>query len=273
MVVGDIDPDEMEAEIRDRFESLTARGDPTPRTDPTLATFGETDATVLIDPDATTADVEVTLPGPFVVDGTVAPLRQITLISLAFDMMATRLNDDISRGIAPYSDATVSNNGVVRWLDAPSVIVSGEPAQLAASLDAVTTEFERVRRYGFTDGELERVLRDYRTSSQAQLDASNSVQDIEYISGYVDHFLVGLPIPDADTTFQIYNAIYDDVTSEAVGSAFNELLDIAQLHVLVVAPDSLTDAPTRDDVIAHLDGLSTLDISERVKTSRRDLST
>ena len=38
MVVGDIDVDDMEAEIRERFESLTARGESTPRTDPALAT-------------------------------------------------------------------------------------------------------------------------------------------------------------------------------------------------------------------------------------------
>ena len=34
-----------------------------------------------------------------------------------------------------------------------------------------------------------------------------------------------MSIPDADTTFQIYNSIYDDITAEeAVGTAFNELL-------------------------------------------------
>ena len=192
-----------------------------------MGTFGATDATVLVDPDATTADAEVSLPGPYAADGTIAWLRHDTMISLAFDMISTRLNDDISRGLAPFTDASVSNNGVVRRLDAPSVSVSGEPAQLAASLQAVTSEFERVRRYGFDDTELERVLRGYRSSLQAQFDASDTVQDIEYISGYVDHFLSGLSIPDADTTFQIFNSIYDDITADAVGAAFNELLGAA----------------------------------------------
>jgi zinc protease len=263
MVVGDIDAQQTEDDIRAAFEGVTSRGESTPRTDPTLATFGQPDATVLIDPDATTGDAEVTLPGPFEADGTVASLRLGTLISLAFDMIATRLNDDISRGLAPYTDATINNNGVVRWLDAPSVMVSGEPDQLSASLDAVLVEFERARRYGFADGELERVLRRYRSTLKAQFDASDTVQDIEFISGYVGHFLSGLPIPDADTSFQIYNSLYDGATSEAVSSAFNELLDTAGLHVLVVAPDSLADAPTRADVVARIGGLSALDVSPR----------
>ena len=41
MVVGDIDVDVVAAEIRDRFESLTARGQSTPRTDPPLAAFAQ----------------------------------------------------------------------------------------------------------------------------------------------------------------------------------------------------------------------------------------
>jgi zinc protease len=263
MVVGDIDVDEMEDDIRDAFEGLTSRGESTPRTDPPLGTFGQPDAMVLIDPDATTGDAEVALPGPYVADGTVASLRHDTLISLAFDMIATRLNDDISRGIAPYTDATVSNNGFVRWLDAPSVMVSGEPDQLSASLDALLTEFERARRFGFANGELERVMRGYRSALQAQLDASDTVQDVEYISGYVGHFLSGSPIPDADTAFRIYSSVYDDATPEAVGSAFNDVLDSAELHVLVVAPDSLANAPTRADVLAQIGGLSALDVAPR----------
>jgi zinc protease len=267
MVVGDFDVDEMEAEVRDRFEPLTARGDSKPRTDTTLPAYGVPTATVLVDPDARTGDVEVTLPNPFTADNSIAALRNDTLISLAFDMIATRLDDDISRGLAPFTDATVNNNGVVRWLDAPSVRVSGEPDQLSASMETLTAEFERVRRFGFDTGELDRVLRSYQSGLQAEFDSSDSTQDLDYISRYVDHFLSKQPIPDADTSFQIYDAIYADVTPEAVGKAFNDLYAKAAPYVLLVAPDSLADVPTQDDVLARLAGLPTLDLDARDATA------
>ena len=47
MVVGDIDVDEIEGQIRDRFDPLTSRGASTPRTDPDQPTFGTPAATVL----------------------------------------------------------------------------------------------------------------------------------------------------------------------------------------------------------------------------------
>ena len=270
IVVGDIDVDDMEAEIRDRFEPLTPRGEDTKRTEPALATFGTAAATILVDPDATTGDVEVSLPAPFVADGSVESLRHSTLISLAFDMIVTRLNDDISRGLASFTSASVGNNGVVRRLDAPSVMVSGEPDQLPATLDAVTAEFERVRRFGFDSGELERTLGDYRSQNQAKFDGSDTVQDIDYISRYVDHFLIGQPIPTADESFQIYKSIYDEATPEAVGQAFNDLLGKAAPHVMIVAPDTLAHVPTEADVLDRIAALPTIDLTAREATAAGD---
>ena len=142
-------------------------------------------------------------------------------------------------------------------------MVSGEPGRLSESLDALTTEFERVRRFGFDDGEVERELRSYRSGLQAEFDSSDTVPDIDYISRYVDHFLSGLPIPNADTSFQLYDAIYADITADDVGAAFNDLLASAAPHVVVVAPDNVTDVPSKADVVARLAELPSLAITAR----------
>ncbi len=131
----------------------------------------------------------------------------------------------------------------------------------------MTTEFERARRYGFDAGELDRVVRSYRSSSQADFDSRDTVQDADYVSRYVDHFLIGTPIPDADTSFQIDNAIYDEVTPESVGAAFDDLLAGSALHVLVVAPDSTVGVPTQADVLDRIAALPTLDIAPRKATT------
>ena len=263
LVVGDVDVDDMEAAIRERFESLTGRGDSTPRVDPAPAAYGTPAVTVHPDPDASTGDIEIALPRAYPADSTVARLREDTLLGLAFDMIATRLSDDVSRGTAPFTSAIVNNDGVVRRLDAPSIVVSGEPSQVNASLDAATQEFERVRRFGFDSGELERTLRGYRSALQAEFDGRDTTQDADLISQYVDHFLAGTPIPSADTSFQLFNSIYDDVSTEAVGAGFNDLLTAAALHVMVVVPDDLADAPTDDDVLARIAALADLDIAAR----------
>ncbi|MGZ4766585.1 MAG: insulinase family protein, partial [Ilumatobacteraceae bacterium] len=267
VVVGDIDVDKVESEIRDRFETLTSRADSKPRTEPTLGTFTTPAATVLADPDATTGDVSISLPAADIVDNSTASRRNHTLISMAFDMIATRLSDDVSRGLAPFVSATSGNNGVVRRLDAPSIMASGEPPKVQASLDAVTAEFERVRRFGFDAGELDRVVRSYRSTSQADFDSRDTVQDADYVSRYVDHFLTGTPIPDADASFQIDKAIYDAATPVSVSAAFNDLLAGSALHVLVVAPASTAGMPSQAEVLDRVAKLPTLDLAPRKPTT------
>ncbi|HEY7628606.1 MAG TPA: insulinase family protein [Ilumatobacteraceae bacterium] len=267
VVVGDIDVDQVESEIRDRFESLTPRGDTATRSDPALGRFDAPDAWILSDADATTATVEVMVPHDYAADGTIASLRRDTLQSLAFDMIATRLSDDVSRGTASFTSASASNEGLVRWLDAPSVVVDGEIAQLQDELDALLLEFERVRRFGFNESELDRALRGYRGAAQAQLDGSDTVQDLELASRYVDHFLTKTPVPNADAEFQLSNTIYDEVTVEAVNTAYEEMLSAAALHVLVVAPESATDVPSREDVLVQIAALPSLHITDREATA------
>ena len=55
----------------------------------------------------------------------------------------------------------------MRWLDAPEIVVSGDGAELEASTQAVLDELERVRRFGFTDDEVDRAV----ASCQADADA------------------------------------------------------------------------------------------------------
>src|SRR3954452_1542710 len=263
MIVGDIDVDKVETKIRDQFEGLSERGASGSQTGPALASFGDAAAKVLIDPDATTGDAEVMLPSPAVSDGTIGSLRHRELISLAFDMITTRLTDDVSRGSVSFNSATFDDNSFVRGLDAPSVLLSGRSEDLQATIDAVIHEFERARRFGFDTGEFGRVMRNYQSSLQADLDGSDTVQDLDFISRYVDHFLNGATIPEAETSYRIYNDMYTSITPEEVGAAFNDLYTAAAPHVLVVAPASLTDAPTDDEVLAALDGLPSIDIDPR----------
>src|SRR4051794_2079062 len=142
-------------------------------------------------------------------------------------------------------------------------MVSGRSESLQASIDAVTHEFERARRFGFEAGEFDRVMRRYRSSLQADLDGSDTVQDLDYVSRYVDHFLSGQTIPDAETSYRIYNDMYTNITAEEVGVAFNDLFATAAPHVLVVAPASLPDLPTDDEILASVNGLSSIQLEPR----------
>ena len=242
VVVGDIDVDTIEAAIIDRFGPAAARGDSPDRPTFVVEPSPEPRALVLADPDVSKGFVQVTLPLTVTeADSVEVEYQQSMLDSMAFDMIATRLANDALRGEAPFDDASVDSSGFVRSLDAPEIIVSADGDALEASAQAVLDEYERVRRFGFSDAEVDRVVSTYRSSAESTYDARDSRQDALFADEYVRHALEGEPIPTADAQLDFTIAVLNRVTPETVAARFEERLGEAAPHLLVVVPSAEAD--------------------------------
>ena len=126
-----------------------------------LPPFDADTARVFVDPDTSVVEVELALPGTWPGVAGPAALRDTIVTDLAFEMLTTRLADDVARGEAVFSDAYQSGNSVVRWLEAPSVVLSAAeltPVGVDVTVEALLREFERADRFGFSEAELGRAL-------------------------------------------------------------------------------------------------------------------
>jgi zinc protease len=248
VVVGDIDPRVIEQDIIDRFGPVAARGTSRDRPELVVEPTTEPQARVLADPDVAEGFAQVTLPlTAEQTDSPEADFQNSILDSMAFDIIATRLGNDALRGDAPFDDARVDSSGFVRSLDAPEIIVSADGDAMEASTQAVFDEYERVRRFGFSQAEVDRVVDSYRSSAESTYAGRDSRQDADFADEYVRHFLTDEPIPTADAQFVFTTAVLDRVTPETVGYRFVKRLATAAPHVLVVVPTSqASDVPPED---------------------------
>ena len=239
VVVGDIDTGVIEAGIVDRFGPIAARGTSPARPELTVEPSTDPQVKILADPDVAEGSAQVTLPLTVTVSESVeADYQNSILDSMAFDMIATRLGNDALRGDAPFDDAWVDSSGFVRSLDAPEIIVSADGDALEASTQAVFDEYERVRRFGFSDAEVDRVVESYRTSAQSTYDGRESRQDADFADEYVRHVLTDEPIPTADAQYEYTQAVLDRATPETIAYRFVQRLTEAAPHVLVVVPSA-----------------------------------
>jgi zinc protease len=237
VVVGDVDPDTIEDGIAERFGPIVARGASPVRPELTVDPSDEPQVAILADPDVAKGFAQVTLPLTAAVGESVeAEYQNSILDSMAFDMIATRLGNDALRGGAPFDDAQVDSSGFVRSLDAPEIIVSADGDALEASTQALFDEYERVRRYGFSQAEVDRVVSSYRTSAQSTYDGRGSRQDADFADEYVRHALTDEPIPTAEAQFEFTQEVLDRTTPETIAFRFVQRLADAGPHVLVVVP-------------------------------------
>ena len=63
--------------------------------------------------------------------------------------------------------------------------MSADGDALEASTQAVFDEYERVRRFGFSEAEVERVVESSRTSAQSTYDGHDWRQDADFADEYV----------------------------------------------------------------------------------------
>ncbi len=238
VVVGDVDTETIEDGIVERFGPIAARGTSPDRPELSFDPSERPEVAILADPDVAKGFAQVTLP-VFAVpgDSVEADYQNSMLDSMAFDMIATRLGNDALRGDAPFDDARVGSSGFVRRLDAPEIVVSADGDAIEASTQAIFDEHERVRRYGFSQAEVDRVVAAYRSSAQSAFDGRGSRQDADFADEYVRHALTGEPIPTAEAQFEFTQEVLDRATPETIAYRFVQRLATAGPHVLVVVPD------------------------------------
>ena len=183
---------------------------------------------------------------------------------MAFDIIGTRLGNDAVRGEAPFDDAQVNSSGFVRGLDAPEIVVSADGDAMEASVQAVFDEYERVRRFGFTQAEVDRAVSSVRAAADSQYEGRDSRQDAAFAEQYVQHVLVDEPIPTAQAAYDLVNAVLDRATPETVAYGFVNRLAAAGPHVLVVVPESEASAvPAAETFVAQATGMRTRDLEPR----------
>lgn len=264
VAVGDIDVDATVALIERRFADAT--GGDTEQPDRRVVPASSAAARVHADPEQGTAVVELTLPAAATSSATgrqgTYALRLGLLDRLVFDILARRLQSDVSSGAAPFDSAHVDSNSHVRLLDAPSVLVEGPPHAARASLEALVTELRRAELHGFTHAELDEARERVEAAIAAEYASRHTRQDAAYADSYVEHFLDGAPIPDAELAHELWSTLVGEVTIGNLNWRLHDRLSGAAPHVVVIGPHD-GDLPSEGEVLATVARLLAADPSPR----------
>jgi zinc protease len=271
VVVGDIDATVMEGIVTSTFGDATSRGANTPKVEIELAPYSTPKVATLVDSETSDASVEITLAQPASTDRRIIADRTDAVTSIGLDIIATRLSDDQKLTEQPYSDVSVDSNDRVRAINAPSLLATANPGGAAETLDLLAVEMERVARFGVTDAELERAVAPYEAAVRDAYEGRDSKQDINFAEDYVDNFLTGAPIPDAESANEIYTSILTSIDSNDVTAAFKDLVAVAAPQIMLVAPtDDEASLPSEATVLDTFKTLSTRDITPREETGPVD---
>ena len=199
LAVGDFDPDQVQQLIAERFSDLSGPEAAKERYDAEIPPHAEPLFKVVTDPEVPSASFQVLAEFDQVHGQTHRAYREESLLpALLAGMVNERLADLAEQPGTPFLGAGTGSIRLSRTEAAWAIGGAAFEDRVPEALDAVLTEVERVRRYGFTPSELDRArattLQGYR-SSLAELETTGSSTHIGELVRFVtvDEPMPGLP--------------------------------------------------------------------------------
>ena len=263
-VVGDFDPDEMVQKIKTLFSNLEPAINPEPRPAFEVPYHKETLFVLATDKEAPQTSVSIFIKRKSDDDSSknLSYIRRQMMIRLMNAMMGTRISELLQKGTPPFITGSVSYSGLVRGLDALAISASANPNEEDVALRAVYTEAERARRYGFTNGELERAKANLLTSYENYYKQKDKIPNDTYIQGMQDYFLTKEPLTSIDFDFSFLKEVLPGITAEEVSKLFAGFMGDENRVILVEGLEG--------DDVRHLDEKSADKIINSVKASDID---
>ena len=227
-VVGDFDVDQMEKKVKELFSKIPTPVNPAKRENFTVNPHDEIYYVCATDKELTqsTVNVYIKYPAPTKEEKNHQYMKNGILQSFYNTMLGQRVSELLQKGNPPFISAKAGfGGGIVRGWNTYFISTTAKPNEEAEALEAIYRENERVKKFGFTEGELERA----KTNMLVGLESANKQKDKttseDYISEMQSNFLEGEPIVDFDYYYNFAKSVIPTITVEEVSALAKQYLN------------------------------------------------
>jgi len=240
IVVGDIDIDAMERNIKAKFADLKSPEQEKPRTKYDVALTGKNQFIRVTDKEMTATVVQLIIKQPKTELRTAADYRWSIQRSLLNQMLAGRY-DELSRKPDPeFLNGSASLGTLFGLLDAYTVNMAAKPGSgnFEKGFKSVWRETLRVRKFGFTEAELLRAKTNYRSSIEAAFKERDKTPSSSYVQEYLQHFLKGEAAPGIAAEYDLTKKFLEGISLDELNGLAKSYLKATDRDILIMAPET-----------------------------------
>lgn len=254
VVVGDIDLDAIEAQIKKMFSDIPAQPNAVKRE--YYPVNDNKEPIVLIHQDKEQPNIQAIIfnkheATPDDQKDNMGYLVQDYATNLITKMLNARLNELAQTAIPPYiyAGSYDGNFFVAKTKDAFTGIVVCKEDAIENGIITLLRETERARQFGFTETEYNRARAEYLRQLESAYNERDKRKNEEYVNEYVRHFLDNEPIPGIENEYTIINQIAPAIPVTVLNQIMQELVTDSNQVVAILAPQKEgLKMPTEDDI-------------------------
>ena len=194
VVVGDIDVDQMEQKIKERFSSIPLRKDLPERAEFSVPMPGEFNYVEVVDSElgAPTLQFVLKLPHQDLPDH--EQLDENLIGSVTRSIFAKRIKEMLTDVNAPALSVSFSYQNFVRPLDMLVLRVTPKEGQILEAMDFALKEMKRYIQHGATKGEIDRAVASMRTGIKNRDANKHKISNDQHANNLYRHFFNDGPL-------------------------------------------------------------------------------
>jgi zinc protease len=253
VAVGDVEPDELERQIREHFGGLQNPPNARPRTWADIRPREGSEGFIVTDPEVPVNTVSLYYPlRQAGVPGTYGGYRDKLLESLFENMLSQRLAELSQQASPPFLGASSSLGDVTPRYRAYVARATLGAGGTAPALAALLGEQRRARQSGFSEAELERarksMLRAFERSYTERMGTGSST----WAAAFQRHFLSGAALPGFDAEQRLVQELLPAITLEQVNAFARDTIPGDAGKLAVYIGGDAAAAPTQARLLADV---------------------
>ncbi len=260
-IVGDFDAEEMEKRVIDRFSHIPPVEDAPERPFFDIPDHKERIFGLVTDKEADQTIIRYMIRHrkPDTGPESVLDLREDYIHSLFNQMMSQRIEELLQKGDPPFVIGMINYGDFERGYEALSVLTLPKPNQEELGFTTMMTELERVKRYGFTQGELDRSKAEILTQWEKYYNERDKISNEEYINDYLNNYLDGDAYLSAEAGYMLVQALLPTITLEDFKNRIGEWITEENQVLLITGPEG--------DGIEHMSEAAAMNIFKQVASA------
>ena len=259
----------VEAEIKSIFSDIPAPAVPTVKEEPKVPGNAEPIVGIITDPEARNSRIDIywkSEPIPFEFKNTDVALTNDVIMSYISLIMSERIADIASKPDAPFFDAAFMEYQLNNVCNTMNGIVVFKDGDALNAMNAFMLEVEKMKRFGFTEGEVERAKTNIISSYEKAAEAADTRQNSQLVQPLINHFFDNVPYMEPQMELQLIQMLCSQINADILNQVVAQLCPDQDIVVLYQAPEKEgVSHPTEGQLVEILKNVKNAEIKANVE--------
>lgn len=223
-VIGNINVDDIEQKIIERFSKIPAVENPRERYIIDIPNNKDMLYSLGLDPEVSTANISFGIRHKKSLETeTIADLKRSLLESTATSMLSARILEQAQKPEASFLGAFVGYGSLSLTSNAFSMRIAPKPKMQKEAFTQGFTEVVRAVKFGFTPSEIERTISQLKTSYENQISQKNDLSHGRIVRTIQNNYLENKTISDIEKEYEIAKLLFEGMTTEELHKTIQRL--------------------------------------------------